>query len=119
MERLYPTSNLDLVTGQAARVTRKLSSFLLAEQGGGRTQVIIRHPQQFWGNFRTWIGILFYVLLIHCLLGVGQPRNPVAGTHRKHVLLAWSFSGALSHLDACRESTQSWEFCYELLAFLI
>lgn len=36
--------------GQAARVTRKLCSFLLTERGGGRTQVIIRATHSNFGE---------------------------------------------------------------------
>lgn len=36
--------------GQAARVTRKLRSFLLTERGGGRTQVIIRATHSNFGE---------------------------------------------------------------------
>lgn len=36
--------------GQAARVTRKLGSFLLTERGGGRIQVIIRATHSNFGE---------------------------------------------------------------------
>lgn len=88
--------------GQAARVTRKLCSFLLAERGGGRTQVIIRATHSNFGEASAH-GLGSYCKCCQftiCLDWAGPETRWQAPTGTSPACL--EFRGVLSHLGACR-----------------
>ena len=88
--------------GQAARVTRKLGSFLLTERGGDRTQVIIRATHSNFGEASAH-GSGSYCKCCQftiCLDWTSPETQWQAPADTSPTCL--EFSGALSHLGACR-----------------
>ena len=88
--------------GQAARVTRKLDSFLLTERGGDRTQVIIRATHSNFGEASAH-GSGSYCKCCQftiCLDWTSPETQWQAPADTSPTCL--EFSGALSHLGACR-----------------